>query len=87
MRALGFDLLRQRFADLLGQRRVPRRADGYSNGKRRRLDAANKGAAAARAVRPVRDTQLADAEPGNGREGPEILAGEERDLLLQCHES
>src|SRR5690606_18722492 len=53
--------------------------------KRRRLDATEKPPAPTRAIGPIRNAELGDAQPLDGGERPEILSGEQGDLLFQGH--
>ena len=73
MRALRFHFLGQRRADLVEQPDVPAGAERDPHRERRRLHPADQRAAAARPVRPVGDPELADLEPVDRRQRPEVL--------------
>jgi hypothetical protein len=65
---------------------VPAGAERDAHRERRRLHPADQRAAAARAVRPVGDPELADAASAvDGRQRPEVLAREQAHLLLERH--
>ena len=83
MRLLGLDLIRQGRADLPDQVDIPGGAQRNADREAGRLDATDQRTAAARAIGPIGDAQLADAEPFNRRKRPEILAGQEGDFFLK----
>ena len=74
VRALGFHFVGEGSPNFGDERHIPGGAKGNADREARRLDAADERAAATRAIGTIGDPQLANTEPFDRRNGPEIFA-------------